>query len=159
MKARVIKIVLLFSLVVLFGYLRDTLFVRIAWHEKVITRGAFPPEPHMFFNFLFDFSLGQLVWARYVFTGVFTTIFFGLSWIMIKWLFNHPNNFRILYLVYAGVIGLALLVFGFGWLTAQQPAVYPLLRYTTGILETPLIVILLFPLLWGTQKFNSVKER
>lgn len=155
MKTRIIKITVLVGLVILLGYLRDVLFVRITWYEKVQTEGAFPPAPHWLFQFLANLSYRQLIITRYIFTAVFIGFFYGTSWLMVKWFFYSRENVRIVLLVFAAVAGVAIITTGLGWLTGHTHGFYAITRYTIGIIETPVVVMVLFPLFWASRKFHQ----
>jgi hypothetical protein len=151
-KNRGFKILVLIGLVVLMGFLRETLFVRIEWYEKVVLDKADPPPPHWLFGFLEHFSYRQLEISRYVFTLVFVSVFYLLSRLMIRWFFPSSTNIKLVNLIFIGVLFLAGIFTLAGYVTGYKMAWYNIARYALNLIETPLILFLLFPLFWTARK-------
>lgn len=155
MKNRAFKIIVLAALVVLMGFLRETIFVRIEWYEKVVLEQADPPSRHWLLGFLEHFSYRQLEISRYVFTLVFILVFYVLSRIMILWFFPSVANIKLTNLVFIAILFLATLFMLAGYITGYRAAWYSIARYTLNLIETPLILFLLFPLFWVGRKIHQ----
>jgi len=149
------KIFILAGLVVLMGFLRETLFVRIEWYEKVVLDQAEPPSRHWLFGFLEHLSYRQLEISRYVFTLVFVLIFYMLSRFMIRWFFPSGTNIRLTNLVFISILFLTALFTLAGYITGYRIAWYNVARYTMNLIETPLILFVLFPLFWVARKMRQ----
>lgn len=141
-------------LVIVAGFLRETLFVRIEWYEMVRAEGAIPPEHSWLFGFLENLSYTQLKICRYAFTLFFILVFYALCLMMVKWFFPALSK-RIVHFVFIGVFSAAVLVFSLGFITGQQAGFYSLARYMAGVIETPLVVILLVPILGAAKKLDQ----
>ena len=154
MKNPAFKIFILIGLVVLMGFLRETLFVRIEWYEKVVLDQAEPPSRQWLFGFLEHFSYRQLEISRYVFALVFVFVFYVLSRIMIRWFFPSVTNIKITNLIFISTLFLTTVFTLAGYVTGYKMAWYNIARYTLNLIETPLVLFVLFPLFWVGRKMR-----
>ncbi|HYG52237.1 MAG TPA: hypothetical protein VD905_15105 [Flavobacteriales bacterium] len=144
--------------VVVAGYLRETLFVHIAWHEAALTDKYFSPEPHWLFPFLKNMDIRQLLITRYVATVFFVIVFWALSMLMIKFFF--PNqSMKAIHFIFACVFTAGFFLFLMGYVLPWPKSLYEMARWTIGLIETPLIIVLLFPFLWLRQNEHLFKNK
>lgn len=154
----VFKILVFVLLVIIAGFLRETLFVRIHWHEMVFTENAYPPEPHWLFSFLKSMDLHQLLVTRYVATMFFIVAFWLLSLLMLK-LFFPGQKMKLIHLIFICVFVAGFFLFSLGYILPWKRSLYEIARWDIGLIETPLIIILLFPVLWLKQNEHLLKNK
>ncbi|HLP10781.1 MAG TPA: hypothetical protein VK177_02555 [Flavobacteriales bacterium] len=159
MLSKTINKTIVFALLVIFtGYLRETFFVRVQWYEIVARGNATPPESYWLFSFLEKMSLDQLITTRYVATIFFIGVFWGLSMLMIKFFFM-GNGFKTVNIIFLVVFGAGFFFYCLGYFLPWKKSFYELARWDIGLIETPLIIILLFPLLWLKQNEHLLKNK
>jgi hypothetical protein len=151
------KTIVFVLLVIIAGYLRETFFVRVQWYEIVVQGNATPPQPYWLFSFLEKMSLQQLIVTRYIATLLFIAVFWGLSLLMIR-LFFSAKGFKTVHVVFIIVFGAGILFFLVGYILPWKKSLYEMARWDIGLIETPLIIILLFPFLWLKQNEHLLKR-
>lgn len=134
--------------IVVAGFIRETLFVRITWYYAVATGAADPPPGNWLFSFLQSCSAEQLMNLKYIFTLVFMLVFMGLSLLLVKWFFHQPSNYKLVFYVFAGLFIVAAFLFLCGYVFPAREQWYAFSRWTMGVIETPLCIILLYPVFW-----------
>jgi hypothetical protein len=149
---KIIYTILFILLVVFTGFIRETYFVRIAWCEAVVSGQATAPQSHWLFYFLESFSSGQLSTAKYIGTLFFILVFWLLGLLMIRWFFKSSANFKLVHFAFLIPFCTGTLIFTLGLLFPGQKSFYDISRWIIGLIETPLIIMILFPAMWVKEK-------
>lgn len=152
MNKKIIYAILLVLLIVLAGFLRETYFVRISWCQAVVSGKAIAPESHWLFSFLESFNLTQLTVAKFAGTCFFVLVFWMLSLLMVKLFFDEKRNYKLVHLLFAIPFAIACFIYTIGLLPLGIIHFYQVSRWIIGVIETPLVIMLLFPVLWVRSK-------
>lgn len=152
MNKKIINTVLFTALVVLTGFFRETFFVRIAWCEAVVTGQATAPKSHWLFSFLESLSMNQLQVAKYSGTIFFIIAFWLIALLMVRWFFTVRSNFILTHFIFIIPFCLGTLIYACGLFLPGEKYFYEISRWMIGLIETPLIIMLLFPLYWVKAK-------
>lgn len=147
MNSKLVRAVLFILLVVTAGYLRETFFVRIKWYEAVQSGIAYPPESFPLFSFLETLTLSQLFTAKIIGTIAASILFWLLAVLMIKWFFNKSQEYKLIHLIYLTLFLLGIFVYAIGKYIFHANGFYEFSRFLFGFIETPLGILILFPVL------------
>lgn len=154
MNKKIFYIFLFFTTVILAGYLRETFFVRVKWCEAVLD-GASRPGSFWLYSFLDTLNYDALQVTKYIATCIFIALFFCLSVLMVKLFFTNAYNYKIVQTVFATVFACGILAYALGYIIPYREECYELSRWIIGVIETPLIIAILFPLFWVLKKAGS----
>lgn len=140
---RVILFVILFGIL---GYCREFFFVHMnnimyRKYYNMTTALEVPAVMHVFERF----SYNTLYYSKYVYTVLWTLLFFGLSYIALKKLTAAPLMLRLLLYSYCLILLMAGISMAYGLLVNNrlQNDEYTLSRWLLGIAQSPLICLIL----------------
>lgn len=125
------------------GFFREFVFVN--WNEQIRVTYYNSPDPHVhpMMQWMSGFSYSSLYWLKWPLTMFFVILFAALSLLIMQFLFRDRTYNRITLYAYAGIFFLSFLFFGLGWLLGLREAAYPIARFMVGMIETPLLLIIL----------------
>lgn len=139
------------SLIVLFifllGYLREMTFLVInaVYHRTpppYNTAYVTPPD------FLYELSSANLLNLKWGLTLIFSILFGLSSLLLINYFFKNKRFNVIILVVYAVLISLSFLVSLIGIIINNFEAVYTLSRFIIGLVQSPIISMVLFVLFY-----------
>lgn len=144
---------------ILVGAFRDFLFVNINFQLEFLWRNKLVNKTHSFFEFLNDYTYWEIYYAKFALTGVFTLIYLALTLILLKLIFNQRKFRKITMIIFAAMVGIALLFFGGGYLIGNPHGGYDLANHFMKIVQSPMPAMVLIPffLLWNQMQPNTVK--
>jgi hypothetical protein len=125
------------------GFLRE--FVFLNWNEQIRVTYYQSPDPHVHpaMQWLGAFSYDTLYWLKWPLTLIFSAIFTVLSVSVMQLLFSNRTYNRITLYSYTAIFLSSLILFCAGWLLGFYDALYPIARFLAGIIETPILLIIL----------------
>lgn len=129
--------------IVLLGFLREYLFVNINWIYLTLTNGrmnAARPE----FQFLIDWSPAEINALKWILTLLFSFLFFGITFFIIKLHFQSKTYNQITALMFAGMLIIALLLFAIGKLTGQYETLYGPIHTIMSMVQSFMPLMILF---------------
>lgn len=131
----------------LLGYLRDYLFVYINFQLfKLYSPPDYPFSLPENLRFLENFSYTQLYYGKYGLTAAFCLIYFGITWLTLKKLFNDPSLFRWTVWIHAAILALGVLFYFYGVLFNDRENGYSLSLLFMHVLQSPVVLMILVPL-------------
>ncbi|MCB0401990.1 MAG: hypothetical protein KDD41_07890 [Flavobacteriales bacterium] len=144
-KKLVVAFILLFAFTV--GYIRETIFVVI---NSVINDYAFPYNPSYLEPpaFLYDIETGNLIKIKWFLTFVFSLIFFGITLWLVNFYFRSKSYNRIILLTYSILFAASLIITLLGFLFNQYESFYGISRFIAGLLQYPLMTLILFTMFY-----------
>jgi hypothetical protein len=133
----------LIAVFICLGFFREFVFVN--WNEQIRVSYYNSPDPHVhpMMQWLSGFSYEALYWLKWPMTLFFSVLFAGLSWCIIHLLFGNKAYNRITLYAYIALFVASFLFFGIGWLFGVPDAAYPIARTLAGMIETPLLLLIL----------------
>lgn len=159
MRPTVKKILTLFSFILLFiiGYIRESIFLVI---NSVLNNYPFPYNPSYIPppEYLYSLTTQELINLKWVFTLVFSLLFMFFSWLIIHLVFNSRIYNKIVIYIYTFFISISFLIAGVGILFNCFEILYTPSRFIVGIIQSPLLVIILFSLFFllnQNEKMNT----
>lgn len=155
MNKKIIYTLIFIALVVLAGFLRETFFIRIKWCEAVVSGKAVAPTSHWLFSFLESMNLRQLQFTKFFGTIFFVIIFWLLTLLMLYWFFNLKVHAKLVHLIFLFPFCFGIFIYACSLFLPGQEYFYAIARWSIGLIETPLIIMILFPLFWINLKTNS----
>lgn len=147
MKNKIILALLFIVSVIVMGYLRETFFVRIKWNEAVQSGQAYPPASFTLYTFMESFTLKQLFIAKIIGTIFFSIVFWLFSLLMVTLFLNKKENYRLIHFVYFSVFTFGIVVYLMGRYLFHTQEFYEFSRFLFGFIETPLGLLILYPVL------------
>lgn len=156
----VISIIIISILLILTGYLRDSIFKTInallrSWD---LEQDYFIPP---FLSFLENFEYETLENLKWLLTLLFSILYLILSIFAIKLVFKDRKYIKIAILTYVGIIILSGIFIISGYLfTSTSEKMYEFARYLMGMAQSPIVLMILIPTfkLSEKEKFKTSKE-
>lgn len=131
-------IALIVVMMIMAGYLRDFFAINLNYLLFFKQGGTDSWEGHSVFNFLLNYSPGQLYAGKYVLTGIFTVLNFLLGAMLLRVLFRQKPLLKLYFQVYLAVLIAAVLFFAAGYLVFTSETGYSYARTLLGFLQSPL---------------------
>ena len=155
-----LSITIITILVILTGYLRDSVFKTInallrSWD---LEQDYFLPP---FLSFLENFEYDTLANLKWILTLLFSFSYLILSLFAIKLIFNNRKYLEITIWTYVGIIILSALFIAIGYLfSGSSEKMYEFARYLMGMAQSPLVLMILIPTFKLSEKenFKTSKE-
>lgn len=156
----VISIIIISILLILTGYLRDSIFKTInallrSWD---LEQDYFIPP---FLSFLENFEYETLENLKWLLTLLFSILYLILSIFAIKLVFKDRKYIKIAIFTYVGIIILSGIFIISGYLfTSTSEKMYEFARYLMGMAQSPIVLMILIPTfkLSEKEKFKTSKE-
>ena len=147
MKRRELGLLLLFLLIFgILGYFREFLFVNlnVIMYMKYYASSPALQVPDIM-HFFTRYSYTQLYYGKYVFTLLWTAIFFAANYLALKKLTHERIFLRILLYAYAIMLLFSAVSMMYGYLVKERLASdeYTLSRWLMGIAQSPIICLIL----------------
>lgn len=144
------SLVLALVIMALAGFLREFIFTRIneylfaLWYDE-------PSYAIQSLPILSHFNYETLYWTKWGLTLIFTLFFFGLTTLVLGYIFNKSywKETAFIYLILLMVAGGAMI---FGFLINDLHKVYPFARFIMGIAQSPILLMILIPGIWLKQQ-------
>ncbi|MBD3636712.1 MAG: hypothetical protein HUJ25_05165 [Crocinitomicaceae bacterium] len=136
------KIIFLSSIIVLLGFLREYLFVNINWihlTKTIARRNAARDE----FNFLLDWTVGEIVILKWVLTIIFVALFTSLTWIIIRLAFGNKLYNKITLLVFGALLVISGILYVPYVLAGYPIELYAVIRTLMGLAQSFMPLMLL----------------
>lgn len=155
-----LSITIITILVILTGYLRDSVFKTInallrSWD---LGQDYFLPP---FLSFLENYEYDTLVNLKWLLTLLFSILYLMLSIFTVKLIFNDRKYFKITIWTYAGIIILSGFFIVIGYIfSGTSEKMYEFARYLMGMAQSPIVLMILIPTfkLSEKEKFKTSKE-
>ncbi|MCU0434605.1 MAG: hypothetical protein MUC87_14215 [Bacteroidia bacterium] len=140
---RRIVAVLLVLVYIGLGFFREFLFLNINEQMRVTYYNS--PDSHLSpaLSFLENYGYNALYYSKWPLTLVFAALFCMLAVFVIRIGFATRQYTRLIVLAYAAVFGLGALVLLIGWLFNINEAVYDLSRFLAGLVESPVLLLMI----------------
>lgn len=142
-----IRLLIIFAVFMLAGYLRDYLFFQVNAAQSEIYYDYSETQLADVFYFLRDWSYQHITWLKWIFTFFFCGVFAALSYLTVVFLNGSTLFKKIALLSYAALFVLAFLIYGVSMLLGMEFELYPLARFLVGILQSPVVVMLIIPVM------------
>jgi hypothetical protein len=140
-----ICIFVLITLILFFGFLRETVFKNLnallqAWDADIDYKMPF------FLSFTENLDYPDVVKLKWLFTYVFSIIFLALSLLAIRLLFNDRRFIKITIISWTCILLLSAIFICTGLIFNDTDGkMYEFARYFAGIAQSPLILMILIP--------------
>ena len=147
-----ISILCIIILLVLLGYLRDSVFKSVnallrAWDND---QDYYLPSP---LSFLENYEYDTLVNIKWLLTLIFSLIYFVIGIFSLRLVFGDNRYLGLLITAYLSVIVLSVMFIGTGMLFSGVSAkMYQFARYLMGMAQSPIILMILIPALKLSEK-------
>jgi hypothetical protein len=155
LKPTVKRILTLFSFILLFiiGYIRESIFLVI---NSVLNNYPFPYNPSYIPppDYLFSLTTQELINLKWVFTITFSSLYMLFSWLIIYFYFQSKKFTKIVFYIYTILIVITSLIICTGLLFNCFDLLYTPSRFIVGIIQSPLLVIVLFTLFYLLNDYN-----
>ncbi|MBN8704119.1 MAG: hypothetical protein J0M08_13710 [Bacteroidetes bacterium] len=155
-----IAIVLIVISVVLLGYLRDFIFVNtnysiyLALHPD--SYNLYAKGVHSFFLTIYkDVSIKTMYLVKYFFTVLFIILYFLLVLLSCRYIFSSKQFDKFIIVLFSIFSCAGIAVYLFIYELFNKEWGYTLSRYILGIIQTPIIVIIIFGALLA---FTNLKK-
>jgi len=135
MNKKIVFVVLLVITTVILGFLRDHIFVSI---NHLIESG--------------NDANGHFLILKWILTGFCSILYMCITCVFLFLLFNSRKYVRVAIAVYVLIFVVALLIGGFGFATVSFGKVYLLVRALLGIAQSPVILMILIPACYISEK-------
>lgn len=149
-KARLIVLVIL---IVSLGFLRDYFFMNINWIYLNLTTGR-PNQALNEFHFLLNWSVAAIELLKWVLTVLFTLLFFGLTYLIIRVSFSNKFYNQVTIGAFAALFIISGVFYTIGYLTGTLNKLYDIVRTLMGIGQSFMPLMILYVLF----KFLPDKE-
>lgn len=136
------KTILFTFSIILLGFLREYLFVNINWIYLTLANGRMNAARSEF-QFLMEWSTTEIVVLKWILTGLFSILFFLLTYIIVRVYFENQSFNKIVIAVYVGLIALSAVLFIFGKLAGLYETIYGAIRTLMGMVQSfmPLMIL------------------
>lgn len=125
------------------GFFREFVFLNVNEQMRVTYYHATDSHLSPVLSVLESFSYAQLYYSKWPLTLLFAALFCLLAVIVIRTAFNTKVYTKLIVLAYLGVFLLGALLFLAGTLFGNNAAVYDLSRFLAGLVESPLLLLML----------------
>ncbi|MGL5888383.1 MAG: hypothetical protein ACRC3B_00780 [Bacteroidia bacterium] len=125
------------------GFFREFIFLNVNEQMRVTYYHATDSHLSPALSFLNSFSYAQLYYSKWPLTLLFAVLFCLLAVLVIRIGFNTKAYTKLILIAYSGVFLLGALLFFAGSLLGNNAAVYDLSRFLAGLVESPLLLLML----------------
>lgn len=151
-KLRIIAFYLLIILLLLaVGYYRDFVFKSInallqAWDSEV----DYYITPSL--SFIENYEYETIVRLKWLLTMIFSLAYLGISLLAVKFIFDRRSFMKITVFVYMAITALSGCLILIGMIIGSQEKMYEFARYFMGMAQSPLVLMILFPVFKLAEK-------
>ncbi|HEX8517710.1 MAG TPA: hypothetical protein VF868_16040 [Bacteroidia bacterium] len=114
---------------------------------------------HPSLSFLENYEYETIVNLKWVFTILFSIAYLSATLIAVKFIFHNKKFMIITVWVYTGIVLLSGLLMLIGIISGSTENMYEFARYFMGMAQSPLILMILFPLFKLAEKENLYKQQ
>ena len=137
---------------ILLGFFREHVFVNVNYQSyKLYYHDSFDYSLPTDMKWLESLSYKQLYIFKFPLTLLFAFLYFLPTYMIVKKYYSEKKYLQITLLAYGSLIIFSLLVFGIGFLFGGYEKCYSLSRYLMGFVQSPLLLMILIPLLMLTK--------
>lgn len=144
---RKFKLILLFSLSIIVGFIREFTFVNINLRDFQLTSEPEETLRSNFIAFLDPLSVMQLYWLKWILTVFFAIIFLLIGINILKVWFNKPSA-KPLIVVYLALFIVSIVAYLSLWAFGNPRSGYIIARFFMGLAQSPFPVIFIIPALY-----------
>ncbi len=138
------RIIIIFSsvIVVLLGFFRDYLFGNINWVFKTLTTQR-RLQARKEFHFLLEWSPNEILWLKWILTIVFYFLFFGFTYLILRYAFNNRVYNRITIGVFLFLFVVSGIMYTIGYISNTSETLYGSIRTLMGMAQSfiPLMIL------------------
>lgn len=147
-------------ILILVGFLREFLFVNIGYQStKVYYQDAeFTYELPVALKWLNSFTYFQLYYGKWVLTVLFYCLYYAITALTIHLLYHKRKYNRVTLVVHLVLFGVAAVFYLLGYLMNRNAEGYTLAREIMGLLQSPLILMILLPTFYLFQASENKHE-
>jgi hypothetical protein len=147
-------------ILILVGFLREFLFVNIGYQStKVYYRDPeFTYELPRSLKWLSSFTYHQLYYGKWLLTVFFYAIYYSITAVTIRFLYRSRRYNLVTIVVHLVLFGIAGVFYLLGYLMNRNAEGYTLAREIMGLLQSPLILMILLPTFYLFQASENKHE-
>jgi hypothetical protein len=148
----VLKLFYIVGALLIVGFSRDFIFKSI---NALVKANDFDMDYylHPSLSYLEQFENTTLIKIKWLLTLIFSLLYFIIDYISIKSLFKNQTYLKILFFTYVSVFLISGILILIGiLLQGQRQAMYEFARYLMGMLQSPLILMILIPVFQLNEK-------
>jgi hypothetical protein len=149
--------ILFFVCLFVIGYVRESIFLvlnSVLYDIPFPYNRAYIAPP----QFLYNFSANELIMAKWILTFIFSVFNLIATTFLIKYYFKNKKLTIITFYIYTIIIVLSLLVYIFGYSFTNQAFWYKISRFLIGMVQYPLLTLILFTLYYFTYKYYIIDD-
>ncbi len=152
-----ILLFILFTLIYLLGYIRETSFLVI---NSVLRNYSFPYNSAYVSppTYILEMSNGELIILKWALTLIFSLLFLGITLLTVHLYFKSKKFNRVIFYIYSLIITLSFVIYLFGVITGLKENCYTISRFIIGLVQYPILSLILFALFYFITKSYSVKK-
>ena len=147
----ILFILIIFSL----GYFRDRLFVNVNYQLGTLYHNTPSIYLSEYFLFLKNYTYQQLYWSKWILTIFFTLLYYSLTILVTLITTGKKSIIKWCTITYVFFFVLSGLCFLIGKIIGNPEAGYKFARIFMGILQSPIILMILYPLFSLSFKSKS----
>jgi hypothetical protein len=149
-----IVFILFILITIALGFFRDSLFVNINYQIGFLYYKQDINYVTSNFSFLKSLSFNQLYYGKWLLTIAFTLLYYILTMATIYFSFGNKNILRWATISYLILIIVSAMAYSIGQITSYPQTGYKFARIFMGLLQSPIVLMLLFPLFQLSSKNN-----
>ena len=129
-------------IVVLLGFFRDYLFGNINWVFKTLTTQR-RLQARKEFHFLLEWTPDEILWLKWILTILFYLLFFGITYLILKYAFNKKAYNRITIGVFLFLFVISGVMYTIGYISNTSDILYGSIRTLMGMAQSfiPLMIL------------------
>ncbi|MBA3971612.1 MAG: hypothetical protein H0X46_05615 [Bacteroidetes bacterium] len=148
-------VLFIIAAIILTGYLRDSVFKTINALLRAWDLDQDYPLP-AYMSFLNTYEYDTIVRIKWLLTFAVSILYFSITLITIKILFNQKKYLKITVFTYAGILLFSALFIGIGFMfSSLSEKMYGFARYLMGMAQSPIILMILIPAFKISEKENK----
>ena len=134
-------LIILFSLSLVLGFIREKTFVTINFRLRDIFKNDFRTEIPNWLQFIEAFDYSQLYYFKWFLTILFAAVFLLLTVLIVNTFFENRANQKITIIIFLSVFIISFLGYIVGLILGNINKGYTFSRFFMGLLQSPFIII------------------
>ena len=146
-----VQLIFLSCLIFIVGYYRELFFLvinSVIENSPYVYNVSYVKVPDL----LYQLSNSFLINIKWGLTFLFSFTLMCLAIFCVKLFFNSKKNSKLIVIIYLSICFLAVLLYLIGLLFNVLPIIYPISRYLIGLPQSPLLVLLVFSIIYIREK-------
>jgi len=140
-------------LLIVVGFLRDFIFVNLNYQASL----AYYHQDNDYklsslISFIETWSYKRLYISKWILTMLFTILYGAITYFCVYFFFREKKYNKISIGIYIVIISISFLIYLFGYFTNNYQKAYSVSRQLMGLLQSPIIIMLLLPALYLNNK-------